>query len=76
MSRHARGLHRWTDGRARQTGGELRAGIDGSGSSGAWLTRRAGTSNAGQTDGRADGQGDGSNRAARDFGSFLEKSIL
>jgi len=58
----------WTDGRARQAQG-------GGGGSGAWLTRRAGISKAGQTNGRADGQADGPNRAkiariailARDF---------
>ena len=58
----------WIDGRSRAAGarqaqaasGELWAGIDGSGW--AWLTRRAGTSKAGQTNGRADGQADGPNR--------------
>ena len=58
------------DGRSRTAGarqaqaasGELRAGIDGSGGGGMWLTRRAGTSKAGQTNGRADGQADGPNR--------------
>ena len=45
--------------------GKLRAEIDGSGGGGggAWLTRRAGTSKAGQTNGRADRQADGPHRA-------------
>jgi len=55
----------WTDGRARQAqaaSGELRAEIDGSAAAAAaWLTRHAGTSKAGQTNGRADGQANGPN---------------
>ena len=38
-----------------------------SGGGGVWLTRHAGTSEAGQTNGRADGQADGPNRANRAF---------
>jgi len=45
------------DGRSGAAGGELLV------AAGAWLTRRAGTSKAGQTDGRADGQADGPNQA-------------
>ena len=48
---HGRGLLGWTDGRARQAqaaSGDLRAGIDGSGGGGAWLTRRAGTRRLGR----------------------------
>ena len=62
------GLCGWTDGRARQAravSGELRTGIDGSGGGVAYDDdeRAAGTSKAWQTDGRADGQADGPNRA-------------
>jgi len=48
---------------AQAASADLRTEIDGSGGGGGWLTRRAGTSKAGQTNGRAEGQADGPNRA-------------